>query len=66
MLFDLGPAQFYLFVMRFFGGAGRGHALHRDTVLIPAGAWVLVDEFLSTACSVQWASDWHQILVSFH
>lgn len=46
---------------------GGRDTLHRDTaLLIPAGMWVLVGEFLSIACSVQWASDWHQILVLFH
>ena len=28
--------------------------------------WVLVGEFLSIACSVQWASDWHPCIVLFH
>lgn len=25
------------------------------------GMWVLVGEFLSTDCSVRWASDWHRL-----
>lgn len=56
--------QFAGEVFTFWGGRDT---LHRDTaLLIPAGMWVLVGEFLSIACSVQWASDWHQILVLFH
>lgn len=34
--------------------------------LITAGMWVLVGEFLSIACSVEWATGWRQILVLLH
>lgn len=42
MLFDLGPAQFYLFVMRFFGG-GEG-MLYIETLfssLLERGFWLM-------------------------
>ena len=37
-----------------------------ETLLLITGMWVLVGEFLSIACCVQWASDWHPFIVLFH